>query len=194
MNPCHARILARRQHQRDRSADRDADDCRLPNIDLVEVRRGPLVEILGRVCGFRNVRPAVPGIVKGMDREVFRELRNDFLEHVELGSERMQENEVRTHPGLDATDSYATEVYIFDGNPGGPDQCFGPLRGRPQGFDDVGEYDQHNEECQDGNQYPGHVHGAILQLTWPRRQAVARQQALVPVIPQNFDPATGIRA
>jgi hypothetical protein len=121
-DPCHARILARRQHQRDRSADRDADDCRLPNIDLVEVRRGPLVEILGRVCGFRNVRPAVPGIVKGMDREVFRELRNDFLEHVELGSERMQENEVRTHPGLDATDSYATEVYIFDGNPGGPDQ------------------------------------------------------------------------
>jgi len=133
------------------------------------------VEILGRVCGFWNIRPAVPGIVKGMDREVLLELGNDFLEYVELGSERMQENEVRARPSLDAADSYAIEIHIFDGNPGGPDQCFGPLRGRPQGFDDVGEYDQHNEECQDGNQYPGHVYGAILQLTWPRQQAVARQ-------------------
>ena len=120
-----------------------------------------------------------------MDREVLLELGNDFLEYVELGSERMQENEVRARPSLDAADSYAIEIHIFDGNPGGPGQCFGPLRGRPQRFDEVGEYDQHNEECQDGNQYPGHVHGAILQLTWPRQQDVARQQALVPVIPQN---------
>ena len=30
-----------------------------------------------------------------------------------------------------------------------------------QGFDDVGEYDHRNEDYQDGNQYPGHVHGAI---------------------------------
>jgi hypothetical protein len=89
-DPCHARIPARRQHQRDRRADRDADNCRLPDIDLVEVRRRPLVEILGRVGGVRNVRPAVPGIVKSVDRELLLELRNDFLEHVELGSERMQ--------------------------------------------------------------------------------------------------------
>src|SRR5262245_17394071 len=184
-DPCHARIPARRQHQRDRRADRDADNCRLPNIDLVEVRRRPLVEILGRVRGFWNIRPPVPGIVKGMDREVLLELGNDFLEYVELGSERMQEKEVWAHPSPDAADSYAAEIHIFDGNPGGPDQCCGPLRGRPQGFDDVGEYDQHHEECQEGNQYPGHVHGAIPQLTWPRQQAVARQQALVPVIPQN---------
>ena len=96
-----------------------------------------------------------------MDREVPLELGNDFLEYVELGSERMQENEVRARPSLDAADSYAIEIHIFDWTPGGPDQCFGPLRGRPQGFDYVGEYDQRDEDCQDGNQYPGHVHGAI---------------------------------
>jgi hypothetical protein len=73
----------------------------------------------------------------------------------------MQENEVRAHPSSDAADSHAVEIHILDRNPGGPDQCFGPLRGRPQGFDDVGEYDHRNEDCQDGNQYPGHVHGAI---------------------------------
>jgi hypothetical protein len=136
----------------------------LPDIELVEVRRRPLVEILGRVCGVRNVRPAVSGIVKSVDRKLLLELRNDFLEHVELGSERMQENEVRAHPSLNAADSYATEIHIFAGNPGSPDQSFGPLRGRPQRFDDVGEDDQPNEECQDGNQYPGYVHGAIIQL------------------------------
>ena len=64
------------------------------------------------------------------------ESRNDFLEHVELGSESVQENEVRAHPGLDAADSYAAEIQIVDGNPEGPDQYVGPLRDRPQGFDD----------------------------------------------------------
>ena len=53
-----------------------------------------------------------------MDREVLLELRNDFLEHVELSSERMQEDEVRAHPGLDAADSYAAEIRIVDGNSG----------------------------------------------------------------------------
>src|SRR5262245_2015689 len=156
-----ARIVARRQHQRDRPADRYADNCRLSDIDLVEVRFRPLVETFGRVCGFRNVRPAVPGIIEGMDREMLLELRNDFLEYVELGSERMQENEVRADPGSDAADSHAAEIHILHRNAGGPDQCFGPLRGRPQGFDDVGKYDQRDEDCQDGNQYPGDVHGAI---------------------------------
>ena len=60
-----------------------------------------------------------------MDREVFIELRNDFLKYVELGSERMQKNEVRARASLDAADSYAIEIHKFDGNPGGLDQCFG---------------------------------------------------------------------
>src|SRR5262249_18867566 len=101
-DPRDARILTRRQHQRERSADRDADDCRSPDIELVEIRRCPLIEILRRVCGVRDIRPAVPGIVKGMDGEVLFESRNDFLEYVELGSESVQEHEVRAHPGLDA--------------------------------------------------------------------------------------------
>src|SRR5262249_23647880 len=62
-----------------------------------------------------------------MDREVLLEPRNDFLEHVELSSERMQEDEVRAHPGLDAADSYAAEIRIVDGNSGGPEQYFWPL-------------------------------------------------------------------
>src|SRR5262249_17055614 len=102
-----------------------------------------------------------PGIIEGMDREMLLELRNDFLEYVELGSERMQENEVRADPSSDAADSHAAEIHILHRNPGGPDQCFGPLRGRPQGFEDVGKYDHRDEDCQDGNQYPGHAHGAI---------------------------------
>src|SRR5262245_43016886 len=174
-------MVARRRHQRDRPADRYADNCRLSDIDPVEVRRRPLVEILGRVCGFGNVRPAVPGIVEGMDRETLLELRNDFLEYVELGSERMQENEVRAHPSSDAADSHAVEIHILDRNPGGPDQCFGPLRGRPQGFDDVGEYDHRNEDLS-GRQ--------SISRTCPRRDPLAGlaaakrcdQQASVPVI------------
>src|SRR5262245_66282702 len=110
-DPGHAWIVARRQHQRDRPADRYADNCRLSDIDPVEVRRRPLVEILGRVCGFWNVRPAVPGIVEGMDRETLLELRNDFLEYVERGSERLQEYEVRSQLSCDAADCNAYEVH-----------------------------------------------------------------------------------
>jgi len=41
-------------------------------------------------------------------------------------------------PGPDAADSYATEIHILDRNPGGQTNV-------------SGQYDQHNEECQNGN-------------------------------------------
>ena len=60
-----------------------------PNIELVDDFRRPLVEIFGCIAGLWNVRPAMAGIIEGVDGKALRQLRDDALEDIELRSERV---------------------------------------------------------------------------------------------------------
>ena len=106
----------------------------LGEIELVEKALDRLDEQLGAVIGLRDVGEAVARIIERVDGEGFLEQRHQLLEDIELGPERVQQDEVGSAAGLDITDAIAVNVDVADGNLGGPIELLGGLGRNAQGL------------------------------------------------------------
>src|SRR5207249_457909 len=89
----HTRVVSGGKQQGDAPTDRLPHDYGISNVELVQKLRYARDEELGRIGRPRNVGVAVPGVVQGVDPKALRELRDDFLEHVELGSQGVQQDQ-----------------------------------------------------------------------------------------------------
>src|SRR6185312_5028391 len=99
-NARHPRVATRGDDEGDCSADRDARERDVAQVELVKEAFDGLGEESRIVAGLRNVRIAVPWIVERIDGEVLGKLRHDLFEQIELCSERVQENENGTLAGV----------------------------------------------------------------------------------------------
>ena len=70
-----------------------------------------------------------------VDGEGFFDQRHQLLEDVELGPERVQQNEVRSAARPDVADAIAVDVDLADGNLGDPIELVGGLGRDAQGVE-----------------------------------------------------------
>ena len=88
-------------------------------------------------------------IIERVDGEGFFDQRHQLLEDVELGPERVQQNEVRSAARPDVADAIAVEVEVADGNLGGPIKLLGGLGRDAQGLGDETCAEDANENDDD---------------------------------------------
>jgi hypothetical protein len=87
----------------------------------------------------------VPGRIHRVHSELFRECREDLLEHVQLGPKGVQQHERRALARSDVAELRSSDIGVGDGEIGGPGETFGRHRLGPERLHDVGERDQRDE-------------------------------------------------
>ena len=98
----------------------------------------------------------MPGIVERVDRERLRKEGDKLFEYIELGSERMQQEEVGARPSLDLADSVASDYGLMDLDPWIPVQRRGRVRPSPQRLHSKRDEDE-QEQGTDDNEQQVHV-------------------------------------
>src|SRR5262249_70408 len=141
----------------DRRADRDAYYRRVGNRGLLEPGRGPAIEVLRRVGGVGNLRPAVPRIVKRVDREATRQVRDQLLEQIELRSPRMQPNSVRPASCTDRAHLRIAKVDVTHGDLRSPGEPMRLRRRAPQCLDQERGSDEGDGAPRDDDPPDGHA-------------------------------------
>src|SRR6185436_1306539 len=142
--------------------------ARLIDINCLQERLGPLVEILRCVRSMRYIGPAMTRIVAGIDSELLCQLGNDLLEDIELRAQRMEQHQVRAAAGLQVSHLNATDICVLDGDAGTPGSSGRSCWAAAQRFDYVRNEHRSNEARQRDHGDRVGLHVNLLETTLRR--------------------------
>src|SRR5947199_8136779 len=178
-------VVSGGKQQGDAPTDRFPHDHSISNVELVQKLRYARDEELGRIGRLWNGGVAMPGVVQSIDPKPFREVGDDFLEHIELGSQGVQQDQGRSLATGDVAKLRALYVDIADGNVRRPVEAIRCHRSGAERLYHVGHRNECGERTQEYHCLPGH-RGSLSRSSRPLTSNITLLYDITRLWPNRF--------